>query len=321
MRKDRIAISKLKELELDTQGKPWKQLLPAPKPPEVHRTPAYLRRQAARLAKRLAPTNPTDSGQGDLGMKMSVIDNLLVERQYTLPSNGDLLMMDLFALYTLWWSEGSGRAAYGRMGHNDSDVTVGSHGRAAAINYAFEECLATATRVLLHDARCAIHDELTDIIDETLIPTDELIKWCVGRPRIAWIIMRDVNGKSTKSDEFLQAGMAQLPPFAEIGYDNAIEMFSCPLWVEYAELFGGPLWVKITEAVKNLDAHKDASPKDLMFWIDRLYDMEHNTGRLGEKLSPRSRVSTKALDLRARLTTAKDFLPYVSDQVKRLIRQ
>lgn len=245
----------------------------------------------------------------------------LVERQYTLPSNGEILLYDLTALYTLWWAEGSGRAAYNRMGHKDQDVTIAPHARAKAIDYAFEECLATATRVLLHDARCAIHDELTDFIDETLIPTDEILAWAKNRPKILHIIMRDVNGAPTKSTEFLRAGMAQLPPFTDIGYDTACEIFSCPLWGKYADMFGGPLWAKITTAVKTLDAHKDASPKDLMFYIDRLYDLEHNTGTLGEKLSPRSRVSKKALDTRARLTTAKEFLPYVSDFVKRLIRK
>lgn len=249
----------------------------------------------------------------------------LTERQYTLPSNGDTLLFDLHGLYAAWVQLGSGQEEYGQPVTRVTNET-----RRKLIDRTFTECAVDTAHLLVRECTAALMDELENMTDEYLIPTevvgawlwehlprDVAIKFFVSDDMADLVVRADAGDPAAFDDVFIV-----LPDsFAEIGYHLALRIFGAPWWAKHADMYGGEKWVKITEAVMQLhDAIKRGkSPKDLMFFIDRLYDLEHNTGALVGKLGSLARVSKKALDTRAELRTPKDFARFCSPMVRNIL--
>lgn len=221
---------------------------------------------------------------------------ILAESAYALPSTGDMAAMDLYALYALWWEEGGGQESYGY-----NPQTFSSGRREDRIARLFEECLAKVSEALLEECRLALHDEAEQAFDAHLIPAEVIIRWA-------------------KQREFLH----KLNAFVKgerFGYSDYMTFFSAPFWKEETDWYGGPAWAHIAEATMHLDAQfRRGDTKSLMFAVDKMFHIEHNTGTLSSKFK-RLVVSKKTLDLRSQFTKSQDFLPYVSGTVRNLIRK
>jgi len=229
---------------------------------------------------------------------------ILVESQYSFPSSGDKAIMDLYALYALWWELGGGKAAY-----NYQDTNVRNHKVVARVDRYFEEALVTISNMLLQEAKEAIADEGEHIFDEILFsnydgekPLNEIVLWF--KENNLMYKMKEIYDGAKWFDVF--------------DYNQTINIFSAPFW-RHASLYGGDKWAAITQAVKELDnAIRREDISKLMGSFDKLMDIEHNTGNLYSKLN-RMKVSKNTLDLRAGFRSVKEFQPYVSDQVSKLI--
>lgn len=225
---------------------------------------------------------------------------LLSEAEYTLPSTGDRAMFDLYCLYALSWQEGSGKEDYGY------EPTSFLHSRKLRIDRTFEECLVKYADRLLIEAKRAIADEADNVFDRHLVNPREVVAWGVETKRLQ--ALKDVHD-GTKT--WLGA----------LGYFGLIELFKQPFWrSERSDLFGGEPWVKIVDAIRELDdRNRRGSLVELMGAVDRLLDLEHNTGALASKLTTLA-VSMAALDQRAELRTPEAFAEFVSGPVRKLLR-
>lgn len=226
---------------------------------------------------------------------------ILLEAQYILPSTGDKAIMDVYALYALWWEIGAGKETAGYEQPN-----IRNHKVVERINRFFEEALVVVANTLLQESKAAIVDEAENIFDSHLIPAEAVIEWFKENSSIRKLQEAYNNGQGGNW-------------FNTFSYNETANIFSADFWSKYADMYGGQKWEEITEAVKKLDnATRRGSVKDLMYIFDRLMDLEHNTGSLSSKLH-KMKVDKKTLDLRAGFRSVQDFLPYVSPQVTNLI--
>lgn len=238
---------------------------------------------------------------------------ILLEAQYVYPSSGDKAIMDLYALYALWWELGGGKSAYGY-----EDTNVRNYKVREKVNRYFEEALVVITNTLLKEAKDSLADEAEHIFDQILFsnyrnnegemqkPLEEIVKWFKDRDMLQ------------KFKEAYNDGKGGVW-FDVFDYNDTISIMAAPFWKKHANLYGGQKWAEITQAVKELDnAIRREKVSSLMGSFDKLMDLEHNTGNLYSKLD-KMKVSKNTLDLRAGFRSPKDFQPYVSDQVAKLI--
>jgi hypothetical protein len=226
---------------------------------------------------------------------------ILLEAQYVYPSSGDKAIMDLYALYALWWELGGGKSAY-----NYEDTNVRNYKVREKVDRYFEEALVVIANTLLQESKEAIADEAENIFDEYLIPSKEVVTWFKENNLLPKLAKAHNEGKG---------GIW----FDVFDYNDTTSIMSAPFWEKNANLYGGKKWAEITQAVKELDnAIRREKVSALMGSFDKLMDLEHNTGNLYSKLN-KMKVSKDTLDLRAGFGSPKDFQPYVSDQVAKLI--
>jgi hypothetical protein len=237
---------------------------------------------------------------------------LLTEAQYVYPSSGDKAIMDVYALYALWWEIGGGRSTYG---YQEQDIR--NHKVREKIDRYFEEALVIISNILLQETKDAIADEADNIFDNILFTNYEGQDGSLRKPMediVLWFKKNNLLPKLQKAYNNGEGGNW----FNTFDYNETIQIFSAPFW-EHANLYGGKKWAVITEATKQLDnAVRREKVTNLLGTFDKFMDLEHNTGSLYSKLK-RMKVSKQTLDLRAGFRTPQDFLPYVSDQVKKLI--
>lgn len=226
---------------------------------------------------------------------------ILIEALYVYPSSGDKAIMDVYALYALWWELGGGKSSYGY-----AETSIRNERVREKVDRAFEEALTVISNKLLQETKEAIADEAENIFDEHLIPSREVV---------AWFKQNNLLPKLQKAYNNGQGGNW----FGTFSYDETIQILGAPFWEEHANLYGGKKWSSITEVTKQLDnAIRRENVQSLLSTFDKFMDLEHNTGSLYSKLN-QMKVSKETLDLRAGFQSVQDFLPYVSDQVKKLI--
>lgn len=236
---------------------------------------------------------------------------MLLEAQYTYPSTGDKAIMDLYALYALWWELGGGKASYGY-----EDTNVRNYKVRAKVDRYFEEALVVISNTLLEESKEAIADEAEHLFDDILFsnyydgnelqkPLMEIVQWFKENELLKKFKDAYNNGEGGRW-------------FKIFDYNTTSYIFSAPFW-RHANLYGGDKWVTITETTRQLDnAIRREKVQNLMNAFDKFMDLEHNTGSLYSKLK-RMKVSKETLDLRAGFRSAEEFKPYVSPQVARLI--
>lgn len=86
--------------------------------------------------------------------------------------------------------------------------------------------------------------------------------------------------------------------------------------LHWDEGYGGHMWFEICQLIRQLNATKTL--KTEIFLIDRLYDIEHNTGRLLEKI-PALHVPKAELDKRFLIREPREFIPHVSSDCRKLV--
>ena len=162
------------------------------------------------------------------------------------------------------------------------------------------------------------------MVDEYIIPNQEDLKKYLMKNNI----MLPVDS----------SGNMILPPFKDFwskyGLVGAYRMFMYPGWTnEKSDIFGGKKWADIVNATRDLiSAWKNdrgqSSLKNIIYAIDKIYDLEHHTGAVGEKLGDLF-VSKSLLNKRFSAKSVQDLVnlgvsPYVknlSNAVQSLARQ
>lgn len=258
----------------------------------------------------------------------------LQEFTYRLPASGDLVMYDWYTLYTLWWKIGAGKQTYGYT--QDRPVTSR---REDVVNSTFEEATRQLANRLVLAIQDAIYEEMENAADEFLIPDEVWHSYAeLGHPfstfdQVTRKHAGDTQGEVIKGkakrgygdadvEEEVFFGERRLPPrdqfFKHFSYQDCVKLFSAKFWEEHADAYGGKAWARITEALIELhDAVKRGKLKELIMVIDKIYDLQHNTGSLLSKTN--LNVSKSALDYRAQARTLKDFASKVSPPVNKLI--
>jgi hypothetical protein len=243
---------------------------------------------------------------------LNQITNILNE-SYSPPNNGKTAFADLYTLYHLWWLYGGGKEAYG---YDKTNATIPTR-LEEKINDYFEHAVFFVGKKLIEESLEAIYDEMENIVDEYIIP---------DQPSLYNYIQK--NNIPLKVDG--STGTLSLPEpreyWGKIGLSGSYKLFKFPGWINpQSDLYGGEKWADIVNEVRNLSVAwkkgrraKDA--KDVMFAIDRLYDLEHNTGTLGSKLKTMS-INKSDLDARANAKNLQDLVNLgVSPQVKNLVK-
>lgn len=226
---------------------------------------------------------------------------ILLEAQYIFPSSGDKAIMDLYALYSLWWDFGGGKESGGYEQGNIRNYKVKER-----VDRFFEEALVVIADNLLKESKVAIEDEIENIFDSYLINPEDVMEWFKENGLLRELKTAYNDGEGGKW-------------FKVFSYGKTMDIFGAPFWEKNAEFYGGDKWVEITQAVRDLDnALRRENVQNLMFAVDKLMDLEHNTGSLSSKLN-KVKVNKKTLDLRSQFKSPKDFMPYVSPQVQKLL--
>jgi hypothetical protein len=88
--------------------------------------------------------------------------------------------------------------------------------------------------------------------------------------------------------------------------------------IPWGGAFGGVRWGTGSSAfLKLVPKRKDMDVEDMAFWVDHIFDLEHNTGGLLNKGG--MNINDEDLDRRAKVTHVARYLPYVSTGIKKLI--
>jgi hypothetical protein len=239
---------------------------------------------------------------------------ILVESQYVFPSSGDKAIMDLYALYTLWFELGGGKSAYGY-----EETNIRNFKLTERVKRYFEEALAVVCKIILEETKQAIAEEADYVFDNVLFSPEKAREAGVN-PLKEIVLWFKEAGMLRKFQTTYHDGLNVAEDwFKEFDYNETIAVFNAPFW-RHANLYGGKKWADITEVTKDLDAaYRRGNEKDLMYNLDKFMDLEHNTGSLFTKLD-KMKVENNTLNKRAGFRSAQEFLPYVSPQVAGLIK-
>lgn len=240
----------------------------------------------------------------------------LNEVSYRMPSSGEMAFADFYTLYQLWFMYGSGKSAYGYKSESNpipSKLSV-------RIDRMFEESAIQLGKKLSEKSLEAIYSEMENIVDEYVIPDQRSLKSYLERNNI-------ILPTSPTTGEMVLPNEREF--WSKYGLSGAYKMFDYPGWVNpQSDLYGGKRWVGIVVAVQQLviawknDRGKN-TVKNIAYAIDKLLDIEHNTGMLGDKLGPLS-ISKEWLNKRFAARTFDDHIklgtsPMVTGMVRAVL--
>lgn len=229
-------------------------------------------------------------------------------------------MFDWYALYALWFTCGIGQQELGytstkgggeKAPELPATPKIMPLNREQAIRNAFEECTRQLAIRLVNALRWAVADEMWNVTDEYLIPPSEVALYA-EREEGPFRKLLGSDGKPSVPDP---------QSFWNVfSYSDTVKIFQANFWSEYADAYGGTRWASIATALQDLhNALKRGNITGIIGLIDSIYDMEHNTGALTDKLPFDAKVSKPVLDVRFKLSSPEDYLPHVSPHVKGLI--
>lgn len=239
-------------------------------------------------------------------------------------------MFDFYALYALWWDLGSGRSVYG---HSPTHVSFA--GRQRRIDWMMAESAQDLAEALLEDVWNAACAEATHAVEDYVIPTQEAWQWFKqdkDRMRFGQVLIDRMN--DWHSDGVAARGAASRE---FVTWEDLADLFGQDFWqltgytdedgTRQEQHFGGSPWSDICYAARDLqrkletyrNSDNDRALVTLIGAVDHLYDLEHNSATLGEKLE-RMEVTTSDLNRRATMKSAIDFLPVTSPPVAALLR-
>jgi hypothetical protein len=280
---------------------------------------------------------------------------------YVLPHKGVTIFWDFYGLYTAWYLYGSGHSAYYPKDEFNPTTKPIPHKIRNTIDEMFSSCLHQLSRkmlVYLQNAcilefKYSFKDDLggfgrpiekiendsdsdynySNITDEYLenlyerysafnqfrnIKKPLFIKMCK-----LWIVLkkRHANlGGVGKNMLVSHPKILDCLKEAGITFQDIRDYFLQGYWDSD---FGGKNWANIVEAYLELESKiESAEEKDLMTLIDKIYDMEHNTGNVLNKGD--LDVDSYYLDARAEAKNLSDILSfagkYISNDVSRLLK-
>lgn len=255
----------------------------------------------------------------------------LTESAYRIPINPETAFFDFYGLYALWFKgEGWRDYGYANAAFQRGEQHVSSERHDEVIRDALWNATVEQAKRLLSGIYKAIPDELSHVYDEHLIEPSEVHKWGKANEGLYQKLLRGAPTDSVlASSQWYSGGreVASGGAFWDIfTVSDVAKIFEAPFWRSLrSDLFGGKPWAAITRQFGLLlEAYKGKKLKDLILEIDKTYDLEHNTGDICSKIPKRWRVSMAALDMRAKLGTFDQWLPFVSPfvaaQFKRNLR-
>jgi hypothetical protein len=277
---------------------------------------------------------------------------------YILPSDGTHIFWDFYTLYTLWYLYGSGHTAYYPKDEFNPTTGPSNYVLRDYIDNVFESCLFQLSnkmanylkKIIIMEFRYAFGDEggfydtyykikkriknkhsdyhsmpldkfleLIHSNDSNNIPKelfDKMVKlsFYSVKENIAFNTDSDSNEDDSRS-RFVKL-FEPLIKKAGITLDDIEIYFRKADWESD---YGGDSWGEIVKVYKELiDKMENAEAKDLVVIIDKIYDMEHNTGSVlnkGDLL-----ISKSDLDLRANFADLSDFATMsISSNVKKIV--
>lgn len=254
----------------------------------------------------------------------------LRESQYRIPASLKTAMFDFYALYALWFVAGEGKRSYGY-----ADGSIVNNRRGATIDDWFHASTMRFGSKMAQETLQAVKDELENVEDEYLIPPkaykewadstgDDVLKSLYSEKPVSAAEFYGLDSDSRADPDLTTMGRVKLPenPIATLGVDRVFAILGAPFWKEHADLYAGKAWAKIFEAainvVRAVKADRLTGETGAIMAIDKLMDLEHNTGQLVGKIE--GAPSTQDLDTRAGIRNVSDFMPHVSRPVADLIR-
>lgn len=272
---------------------------------------------------------------------------------YRVPTSPDKLFFDFYALYTISYRFGKMWNAY----HASSNPNAPTYAKVEQyIDEAFESVTDKIKTIMLQWVPMVCLSETLNLNYTKECDPELVYSWLLSKGYVTALDgktkLRDINQSTPWMEEFTEERIpnnaskhliAQLLALilsrSAISGNGAV-MFDAEsittedlrkfidrhhptihqiqdvFLLDWTEMFGGSQWFYISGLIKKLaDAKR---PKDVVFYIDQLYDVEHNTGTLLSKIPPLY-VPTQMLDVRAELRDPRDFMPYVSSECRRLL--
>jgi len=218
-------------------------------------------------------------------------------KSYSLPQNGTAAMFDFYALYSLWNAIGSGKVNNSEEEILPNYVTITNRRREEVINHAMADCTRQLGKAVLEGLKFSIYSELEHAF------TNEMVWWNGQYPEL------DIKMKSYKSKP-----VSQLDKTFSI--EEAYLIYKYGAWLEG---YGGEQWAKVIDAYHHLEKNLNSNLQSLIVAIDRIYDMQHNTGFVLDKTW--LNVDQNNLDVRHHMRSPEGFLhsKAISPYVRNLI--
>lgn len=246
-----------------------------------------------------------------LSYYLSQVRRVLNEIQYHPPEDGKTAFADLYALYHMWWLYGSGKESYGYTRTSNLPSRLEN-----TIDDFFIHAVFHHGKVLTEALLAAIYDELENMTDDYIIPDQQSVAQYADKHGIRLLTNADGSLSLPQPRDF----------WSSVGLNGAYKLFAFPGWKnEKSDLYGGERWMKIVNATRDLVAawkkgRKGKDAVDLMYAIDKVYDLEHNTGAMGTKLGKLA-VDKSILDKRFQAKSLQDLVNIgVSPDVKNLAK-
>lgn len=233
---------------------------------------------------------------------------LLKARKHNLPIGKALVraFYDIYALNELYFRLAGGDEDYGYVRNH-----FGSFRAEMKIREAYESLIPKFHAAIIDALERSVRSEIRygtfSYLSKHLLKTSKPVQEHLSRKGLSFEVYR----KSRRTNMPL---------------NMVAEVFSCDrLWATH---YGGPPWAKATSTL--IEAKKAKTLKDMFFWVDRILDLQHNSGFILDKTEFHRLVTDKTnpededdwrthLDIRAELTTIKHFEPYVSFSVRKLM--
>jgi hypothetical protein len=271
-----------------------------------------------RLTTFSAPCTASHRQQDQRAFLREVIISMenLDEATYRLPGSGRMAFYDLYALSALQWMIGGGKAQQGY-----ADPNIVPERRREIIEGAFDACVRDLAARMVDDIKLLAYDEAESAVDEYLVAPHAFNAWLQNEasPRLRQAFIPREKGEDGEQ----LWDLAEPSIFwSNAGFPGAMQLFAAPFWAADADQYGGPRWADIVQvAMRLLRSIKEHDPAlRMMLLVDRLFDIEHNTGSLFSKSVSTIKVGKADLDRRASIRTVVEFLPLVSPFVRNIIQ-
>ena len=256
-------------------------------------------------------------------MKRSII----TESSFKLPEDGTSVLYSWYTAYSLWWEVGSGKRT--PTYYNPDGWAIGTivpDMLVRKVDELFESITYQLARKMVDVGGKLVHEEIENICDPSLVPADVLRYWLHNDalPSVRMSFHFDDN-----TGEYVMPSYHDF--WSTCGWNGAVQLLSADLWQSWAETdagwvpdgkpfyWGGSKWSDICRCFIDLiSAIKHDNLHSVAYRIDRIYDVQHNTGSLFSKHCP-LQVSKADLDNRAEIRDISGFIPHVPQQLVSLI--